>query len=300
MSSAIAELRKRARPSEGGGEEDDDDLGSAVDDAESHAARRLRTIMATMDSAATEFVCPITQELPVDPVMAMDGKVYERAAIEEWITRGNGKSPMTNLPMADQLLPATHVRNSLELMVKSGALTGDKVDAWKKKIEDDKSVDETRAKAAAGDATSAVKLGLWLIDGSHGLKKNPVEAVGWLQRAADAPDGGCSYRDAICLLGSLYLNFGGIAMSTEKSIPHGMTMLTEAALMGNDVACWYLGHIFKNGKHGAKKDRKLAAKWFRKMAQCSGPAVVMLNPAHKAKAIEWLSRYDAEQQNAGN
>ena len=75
--SAIAELRKRARPSEGGGEEEeeeDDDLGSAVDDAESHAARRLRTIMATMDSAATEFVCPITQELPVDPVMAMDGR----------------------------------------------------------------------------------------------------------------------------------------------------------------------------------------------------------------------------------
>ena len=297
----MSSARKRARPSEGGGEEDDDDLGSAVDDAESHAARRLRT---TMDSAATEFVCPITQELPVDPVIAMDGKVYERAAIEEWIARGNGKSPMTNLPMADQLLPATHVRNSLELMVKSGALTGDKVDAWKKKIEDDKSVDETRAKAAAGDARSAVKLGMWLIHGKHGLKTNPVEAVGWLQRVADASDDGCSYRDAICLLGTLHINLGmeGIAMGMEASIPHGMAMMTEAALMGNEVACWCLGHIFQKGKCGAKKDRKLAAKWFRKMAQqCSDPAIVYgLAPAIKAKAIEWLSRYDVEQLNAGN
>ena len=31
---------------------------------------------------ATEFKCPIGHDLPIDPVMAKDGVVYERAAIE--------------------------------------------------------------------------------------------------------------------------------------------------------------------------------------------------------------------------
>ena len=79
---------------------------------------------------------------------------------------------------------------------------------------------------------------MWLIQGKHGLKKNPVEAVGWLQRVADASDDGCSYRDAICLLGTLHINLDmeGIAMGMEASLPHGMAMMTEAALMGNEVA----------------------------------------------------------------
>jgi hypothetical protein len=32
---------------------------------------------------ADEYVCPITAELPIDPVTAEDGRCYERCAIEE-------------------------------------------------------------------------------------------------------------------------------------------------------------------------------------------------------------------------
>ena len=37
-------------------------------------------VLAT--TIATEFLCPVTHELPIAPVIAKDGVVYERAAIE--------------------------------------------------------------------------------------------------------------------------------------------------------------------------------------------------------------------------
>ena len=45
-----------------------------------------------------KLFCPITFSLPVDPVIAEDGKVYERSAIEEWLKKQR-KSPVTNLEM---------------------------------------------------------------------------------------------------------------------------------------------------------------------------------------------------------
>ncbi len=39
------------------------------------------------------------QEPYVDPVMAADGHVYERAALTDWFERGHRTSPSTNLPL---------------------------------------------------------------------------------------------------------------------------------------------------------------------------------------------------------
>ena len=52
-----------------------------------------------IDDVADEYVCPITAELPIDPVIAEDGLCYERHAIEEWFSRqpeAQVKSPVTN------------------------------------------------------------------------------------------------------------------------------------------------------------------------------------------------------------
>ncbi len=32
-----------------------------------------------------EYMCPITQELMLDPVFTYDGQTYEREAIENWL-----------------------------------------------------------------------------------------------------------------------------------------------------------------------------------------------------------------------
>ncbi|GIL63149.1 hypothetical protein Vafri_17256 [Volvox africanus] len=58
------------------------------------------------------FVCPITQELMRDPVVASDGFTYERAAIARWLAAGGRTSPMTNLPFASRLLFPNNVVKS--------------------------------------------------------------------------------------------------------------------------------------------------------------------------------------------
>ena len=110
-----------------------------------------------MDDSASEILCPITQELPIDPVMAEDGRVYERSAIEEWLEQ-NEKSPHTNEPMGKKLLPALQVKNMIAAMVKSGALSGDKCAAWTQKLEEEKKVEGLRQRAEAGDAQAMTDL----------------------------------------------------------------------------------------------------------------------------------------------
>ncbi len=52
----------------------------------------------------TEFVCPITHELMVTPVVAQDGFTYEKSAIEDWM-KYKKTSPKTNEPIEAVLVP---------------------------------------------------------------------------------------------------------------------------------------------------------------------------------------------------
>lgn len=53
----------------------------------------------------TEFLCPITQEILIDPVMVQDGNTYERKAIELWFQK-HSTSPLTNeVLVSKNLLP---------------------------------------------------------------------------------------------------------------------------------------------------------------------------------------------------
>ena len=51
----------------------------------------------------------------VDPVSDNEGISYERTAIEEWLKRGNSKSPNTNQPLRlEDLRPNIGLRNAIE------------------------------------------------------------------------------------------------------------------------------------------------------------------------------------------
>jgi len=58
------------------------------------------------------FVCPITQELMKDPVMAADGFTYERVAISEWL-KDHNTSPSTNLELDHKNLIPNHAIRSM-------------------------------------------------------------------------------------------------------------------------------------------------------------------------------------------
>jgi hypothetical protein len=68
--------------------------------------------------APRSYICVISHTLMKDPVMAMDHYTYEREAIEAWIakavdTKTQLRSPMTNLPMTDALLPNLAIKSSI-------------------------------------------------------------------------------------------------------------------------------------------------------------------------------------------
>ena len=55
-----------------------------------------------------EYLCPITQELMHDPVIASDGHTYERGAIERWFSK-RVVSPKTGSALETSALFPNHV-----------------------------------------------------------------------------------------------------------------------------------------------------------------------------------------------
>jgi hypothetical protein len=59
---------------------------------------KKQTIREMAEPSET-FICPITHELMVDPVIDPDGNSYERQAIDDWLRR-NGTSPITRTKLS--------------------------------------------------------------------------------------------------------------------------------------------------------------------------------------------------------
>jgi len=73
--------------------------------------------MPTID-IPSDFLCPITQELMQDPVATADGQIYERKAIEAWLTNHN-TSPLTNKALESKnLISIPFVKNHIEAFKK--------------------------------------------------------------------------------------------------------------------------------------------------------------------------------------
>lgn len=76
------------------------------------------------DDAPEELVCPINFCLMTDPVMAADGKTYQRSAIERWFVSGRMKdkhvlSPNTNEPMVTaRLYPNLYIKERVDTWMK--------------------------------------------------------------------------------------------------------------------------------------------------------------------------------------
>ncbi|KAL9253049.1 U-box domain-containing protein [Drosera capensis] len=61
------------------------------------------------------FICPISQEVMIDPHVAADGHTYEAEALKGWLDSGKMTSPMTNLPLDHQnLIPCHTLRSAIQ------------------------------------------------------------------------------------------------------------------------------------------------------------------------------------------
>ena len=236
-----------------------------IDDATDARAARLvasapkeNCLEETIKSVAKEFVCPITHELPVEPVTAEDGRIYDRKAILAWFAKNDGESiisPSTNTEMGKKLLPATQARNTIETLVRSGSIDGELATAWQKKLEDEKIVKELREKAEAGDAKAMYQLGYAYDKEEHGLERDLAQARAWYERSAAA-----RHKDGLAYFGCCDL----IGVGGTKDYALGLVNVTEAAYLGSEIGQLLLGKAFAKGLYGLSKDLVRARFWLEK------------------------------------
>jgi len=79
---------------------------------------RAKVLAQTEDKPTPEvYLCPISQELMVDPVSTADGHVYDRHNIQRWFNTGNISSPVTGAPLPNAALIPNHpLRQLIELL----------------------------------------------------------------------------------------------------------------------------------------------------------------------------------------
>ena len=271
---------------------DCDDADAADDDEEEeYVSVPSKRMKATVD----ELICPISHELLVDPVVAEDGELYEREEIERLIeVQGNSlRSPMTNKKMGKALIAVIRVRNTVEKLVESRAITGELATSYKQR----KKVLETKKLAKNGDVKAMESLAEWYRNGSNGVSKNEELSNKWDVNLATklAGDG---YTNAMNFLGYLYhtgkmgvvknldesykwfkksadsMDTKGIAHTgyfllngtgIKTNSSHGMALIGTAALLGSDYACYKMAEGFDKGKYGLPIERQLAKTWYKKV-----------------------------------
>ena len=229
---------------------------------------RIRDAFTKMEE---EYTCPITLQFPTDPVIAEDGHIYERSAIEEWFAtharEGTDdaftkiKSPCTNLFMHMGVIPAKQVRNAIEHGVRGGLFVGERAEAWLKKTTEaekhKKAVTVLKKMAESGDKYAAFVLSKAYGDGLHGLKQDEKQALKWSERAANL---GHAY--AATQVGLAY-HCGRDGL--EKNVTLGIAYMQLGAVLGSECGCYEVGHAYQHGKWGYPVDHDVAAYWYRRM-----------------------------------
>jgi len=218
---------------------------------------------------AADLICPITLELPIDPVTAKDGRVYERHAIEEhmavsqraYLGQGVLRSPITNNPMGSaQLLPSPQIKNLIGTLIANGTITGELADSWKEKEEDQKQANLLLQEARDhGDADAMYEIYRRCKSGSDPFFRQDFDvAYHWLQRAHRAGS-----VKATAVWGMILCT--GQMGDDEEFIPHnkvtGMVLTTLAAQQGSDLAAFRLGRAYALGMYGMMVDVPEAIGW---------------------------------------
>ena len=247
------ELRKRKLPTDGLKADLVARLDAADQQVAEEAVQGFKKCKTVMNSIADEYLCPITQELPVDPATAEDGKIYERSAIKTWLEK-NQRSPSTGAPMGKRLFPAVQARSTIEHLVKSGAVDAEKAAAWTKNLKEETWVKEWKSKAESGNAEAMYKLSCTFGLGQFGVAQDDKQARAWAERAADL-----GHVKSMAEYG-YYLTHG---MGGETNSALGLYFTTLAAERGSDAAAWNLGAWFKNGDHGLPCDVTRAKFWLK-------------------------------------
>ena len=265
------------------GNGDESDTNSTISSIDTRPAKKSRK-----EFQPDDLICPITTELPWDPVVADDGRTYERSAIETHIKarRDNGlelRSPFTNQPMGERLLPNIQHRNLIESLIDSGIITGSLADPWNQKKSEQEAKKNLMKRAHDGEAKAMFILGHHYYVADCGYEEDHKLAYEWFKKSHDA---GCKH--ATCYVGHLMLYGEGVAKDTQQ----GLLYLGMAAGCGADTAGVKLAKVYAKGRYGIPKNKKMAIYWL-KQALAATPEVMGFTTVGRAKLEERLREYEA-------
>jgi U-box domain len=74
--------------------------------------REVKMLHKLQSAPSFSFLCPISQEVMIDPVCTDDGYTYERRNIEHWLASHN-TSPVTNAVLPNKTLRPNHALKSI-------------------------------------------------------------------------------------------------------------------------------------------------------------------------------------------
>ena len=245
---------------------------------------KIKKLRSAIDQVAEDYLCPISQELPVDPVTAEDGRIYERTEIQRHIDQraaaGSLRSPMTNEPMGPKLLPSAQTRSIIRTLVRTGAIGGDKATRWEERLNEEEKLQTWRREAEGGDCYAMYELGCAHWYGTHGLNKDQAAAYGWWKKGADLGEATCMAVAGRCLL------FG---MGVDKAVTHGMLLAGGAAWKGSRYGCLLLGMSYDTGKKGLPKDAAQAKHWYARAADGAVDDMVDTDRDYAATRLQALT-----------
>ncbi|CAB9497773.1 expressed unknown protein [Seminavis robusta] len=215
---------------------------------------------AAVSSIVADLICAITLELPVDPVTAEDGRVYERSAIEKHVkvARRNGrqlKSPLTNEPMGESLLPAPHMRNHIEALIQSGVINDDVLSQHRK---ENRAKEDLLKKAHDGHVESIQTVAFYYYAGRRGFVQDYKKSLEWSKKGHVA---GSTISTAF--LGEAFLYGYG----TKPNNSEGLMFLGLAAARGSNFAAYLLAKALTYGYFGMAVDKEEATRWIKKVVK---------------------------------
>jgi len=226
--------------------------------------------------------CPITHGLLVEPVLAEDGEIYERKAIEGWL-KNHDSSPLNpNMKLKiKNLTPVRTVKRSIEELVKSDAIEKDTLEQWNNQK---KEYDLSKAESLyhEGLVMDAANLGYpkaqgnlcqWYFKGQNGMEKNFVKCAQWAKKAAEGGDVKGIYYLALCYwvgVGKME-KYRSKAINLFKKVVDQQYSLEMYSNKEIEVICGramsLLGDIYRRG--GCELDHdylRISADWYYKSA----------------------------------
>ena len=263
-----------------------DELKRLRDDAHDATQTEVKRLKTGTARVVEGLTCPITHLLPVDPVVAEDGTVYDRRAIADWIdkkkikTRAGEswvKSPISNANMGLKLTEVRLVRNTIQELIDSHLVDDEQAAAILKHR-------ALKEAAEAGDTEAMYNMGVEGFDRAFDLftgkaKAEAYKSNDWFRRGALAHDTKCMAMEG----SHLYRGFEPWNTDFEKEdrteqnglqgyIKHGLVLI---ALSANevDLAAYCMALAYMRGDVGANFPHL-----------CSMPS------AHADQAKYWLDK----------